>query len=185
MSDTRNEGRECRMFDSRPDTYDHIGKVRANLNRVIRALIHRAEVHDQSKLEEPELSVFNEYTPKLAESTYGSDEYKSFLEGMKAGLDHHYAQNDHHPEHFYDPDPVVSYSAGEPTSRWNRAPLTGIQAMDLVQLVEMLCDWKAATERHEDGDIRRSIEVNQERFGYGDELKQILLNTLDVIEARS
>jgi hypothetical protein len=46
----------------------------------------------------------------------------------------------------------------------------------------MLCDWKAATLRHDDGDIRRSIEINQERFGYSDELKQILINTLPLIE---
>lgn len=147
-------------YDSRPDTYAHISKVRYGLNRVIHRLLIRAHKHDQSKLEEPELSVFNAYTPKLAKSTYGSDEYKSFLAGMKVGLDHHYAANSHHPEHYAD----------------------GIRGMDLLDLVEMLCDWKAATERHEDGDIRRSIEINQERFGYSDELKQILLNTLPVIE---
>lgn len=176
------EEQEARSFDSRPDTYEHIGKVRANLSKVIRSLLHRAEVHDQSKLKEPEVSVFNEYTPKLAESTYGSDEYKSFLEGMKAGLDHHYAENDHHPEHFIDGSAPFSYFGdSEPASRFAREPLTGIQAMDLVQLIEMLCDWQAATQRHKDGDIRRSIEQNQERFGYGDELKQILLNSVEAV----
>jgi len=49
--------------------------------------------------------------------------------------------------------------------------------MDLLDLVEMLCDWKAATERHKDGDLLRSIEQNQKRFLYSDELKQILINT--------
>jgi len=39
-------------------------------------------------------------TPKLAGSTYGSEEYKAFLGQMKPALDHHYAVNDHHPEHF-------------------------------------------------------------------------------------
>jgi hypothetical protein len=54
--------------------------------------------------------------------------------------------------------------------------------MSLVQLTEMLCDWKAATLRHKDGDIRRSIEQNQQRFGYSDEVKRILLNTLPLLE---
>lgn len=36
---------------------------------------------------------------------------------------------------------------------------------------------KAATLRHNNGDLRKSIEMNQRRFGYSDELKQILLNT--------
>lgn len=147
-------------YDSRPDTHEHIGHVRDGLEFAVGELMERAAGHDRSKLEEPELSVFNEYTPKLRDSTYGSDEYKTFLEGMGEGLRHHYEVNRHHPEHFEN----------------------GIQGMNLIDLVEMLCDWKAATLRHADGDIRRSIEQNQERFGYSDELKDILLNTLEVIE---
>jgi hypothetical protein len=78
-------------YDSRPDTYEHIAEVRGRLLNVAVMLIRRAHDHDASKLAEPELSVFNEYTPKLKDSTYGSDEYKSFLEGMGEGLRHHYA----------------------------------------------------------------------------------------------
>ena len=37
----------------------------------------------------------------------------------------------------------------------------------------------AAVKRHEDGDILLSIELNQRRFGYSDELKQILINTVN------
>jgi hypothetical protein len=55
----------------------------------------------------------------------------------------------------------------------------GIQGMNLVDLVEMICDWKAATLRHENGDIFKSIEMNQNRFGYSDELKQIFINTVN------
>jgi len=58
----------------------------------------------------------------------------------------------------------------------------GLHGMSLLGLTEMLCDWKAATLRHNDGDIRKSIEINQKRFGYSDELKAILLNTLPLIE---
>jgi hypothetical protein len=57
-----------------------------------------------------------------------------------------------------------------------------IKVESLLDILEMLCDWKAAALRHNDGDIRRSIEINQERFGYSDDLKQILLNTLPVLE---
>jgi hypothetical protein len=42
----------------------------------------------------------------------------------------------------------------------------------------MLCDWRAAALRHADGDIWKSIEINQKRFGYSDELKEIFKNTL-------
>lgn len=142
-------------YDSRPDTYAHIATVREYLLKIAHNLTMRGHDHDLSKLEEPELSVFNEFTPKLKDSTYGSDEYKSFLEGMGAGLNHHYEVNDHHPEHFEN----------------------SVADMDLLQLTEMLCDWKAATLRHKDGDLRRSIEMNAQRFGYGIEIRELLLNT--------
>jgi hypothetical protein len=58
------------------------------------------------------------------------------------------------------------------------APEKGIRGMSLLGLLECLLDWKAATLRHADGDLLRSIEINQKRFGYSDELKQILLNTV-------
>lgn len=132
-------------YDSRPATYEHISEVRQRLLQVAHDLIDRAHAHDSSKLAEPELAVFDEYTPKLKDSTYGSDEYKTFLEGMGEGLKHHYAANDHHPEHHED----------------------GIYGMDLVQLIEMLADWKAATLRMADGDLDRSIRQNAGRFGYG------------------
>jgi hypothetical protein len=142
-------------YDSRPDTHTHIGEVRTRLLAVAQDLIGRADRHDASKLVSPEVQVFDEYTPKLKDSTYGSDEYKQFLVGMGEGLKHHYAANDHHPEHF----------------------ANGIEDMNLVQLLEMLADWKAATLRHADGDLCRSIEQNAERFGYGDEIKRLLTHT--------
>lgn len=146
-------------YDSRIDTHLHIGEVRNRLHKCITELLRRALVHDLSKLESPEVEIFDEFTPKLKGSTYGSEEYKQFLNSMSVGLEHHYASNSHHPEHYKD----------------------GIRGMDLLDLVEMLCDWKAATLRHADGDISRSIEINQKRFGYSDELKQIFINTLKYI----
>jgi hypothetical protein len=147
-------------YDSRIDTYAHIHCVQALMRSVIANLLRRSLVHDESKLHSPEREVFDEFTPKLADATYGSEEYKSFLSGMGDGLKHHYENNSHHPE-FH---------------------ANGINGMSLLDLTEMLCDWKAATLRHKDGDLYRSIEVNQKRFGYSDDLKQILLNTARELE---
>lgn len=147
-------------YDSTVDTFKHIAVVRGFLMRVVQSIINRAEAHDLSKLESPEKEVFDEYTPKLAESTYGSDEYKEFLKGMGVALQHHYQANSHHPEHY----------------------VKGIAGMSLLDLVEMLCDWKAATMRHNNGDILRSVELNQARFGYSDELKQIFLNSIKELD---
>lgn len=147
-------------YDSRVDTYKHIQEVQRIMSVAIRNLLLRAQDHDQSKLEDPELSIFDEFTPKLKDTTYGSDEYKQYLEEMKTALDHHYTNNSHHPEYYK----------------------TGIQEMDLCDLIEMICDWAAAVKRHADGDLLRSIEINQKRFGYSDELKSILLNTVKRLE---
>lgn len=142
-------------YDSTADTLKHSQRVGELMVQAITELSERSVRHDRSKTEPPELDVFNEFTPKLRHSTYGSDEYKGFLEAMGEGLAHHYAHNRHHPEHF-----------GE----------NGINGMTLVDLVEMLADWKAATERHEDGDLGRSLVIQAERFGPAD-LYQILFNT--------
>jgi hypothetical protein len=146
-------------YDSRPSTREHIKQVQSFISQCLADLSHRAARHDQSKLREPEVSVFDQYTPLLRGSTYGSDEYKSFLVGMGEGLQHHYAVNDHHPEHFEN----------------------GIADMNLLQVLEMLCDWKAATMRHDDGDLGRSIEQNAERFGYGEEFARLLRNTAEAM----
>lgn len=148
------------MSESKFKTMRHIETVRNYLNAMAHGLMLRGENHDQSKLAPPEVEIFEEYTPKLRDCTYGSDEYRSFLAGMKPALDHHNEVNRHHPEHFDN----------------------GVHGMNLIDLLEMLCDWKAATMRHNDGDIRRSLEINAERFGYGPELKGILLNTVEMIE---
>lgn len=148
-------------MDSRIDTYRHIQTVQRFMGRAIANLMRRQERHDQSKLISPEVEVFDEFTPRLAATTYASDEYKACLAGMKPALDHHYAVNSHHPEHYPN----------------------FIDGMSLFDLVEMLCDWKAASLRHADGDIRKSIEINQNRFGFSQELKRIMINTLPLIEA--
>lgn len=161
-------------MDSRVATYEHIQTVQRKIGNVIADLQRRQIEHDQSKLVSPEVEIFDEYTPKLKNSTYGSEEYKSFLAGMKPALEHHYFNNSHHPEYWAYNDATYY----EDDVRNGKA----ISRMSLIDLIEMLCDWKAATARHSDGDIRKSIEINQKRFGYSDELKQIFLNTLKVVE---
>lgn len=143
------------MTDSDNATLTHIRRVQRLLADVVERLIHRAIVHDESKLCEPEASMFEKYTAKLAGSTYGSPEYKQFLVEMKPALDHHYAHNSHHPEH-------------RPR---------GVSDMTLLDLIEMLVDWKAAGERHANGSIAKSLDTNRPWFGYGDELDSVLRRT--------
>lgn len=141
-------------------TKDHIKNVQMFLNFMAKEIDSRGDAHDKSKLEEPEFETFCEYTAKLATSTYGSDEYKTFLKEMKPALDHHYQNNRHHPEHFE----------------------KGIDGMNIIDVLEMLCDWKAASMRHNNGDIFKSIELNTGRFKLSPQLKNILLNSVCLFE---
>jgi hypothetical protein len=143
------------VYSSKQDTLDHIGKVKENIALIVKELTNRAEQHDASKMENPEIELFDVYTPKLAGSIYGSEEYKQFLQELKPALDHHYGVNRHHPEHFKN----------------------GIQGMNLVDLIEMFCDWYAATKRHNNGDIMKSIAINQDRFHYSEDLRAVFENT--------
>ncbi len=138
------------------DNLKHINTVRVLLNRFICELECRGIDHDGSKLEKLEVGVFAEYVPKLMNCTYGSEEYNQFLGEMRPALDHHYANNRHHPEF------------------WEN----GVNDMTLEDLVEMFCDWMAATKRHKDGNIIRSIEINSGRFAIDSQLKGIFLNTI-------
>lgn len=46
-------------------------------------------------------------------------------------------------------------------------------------MLEMLLDWKASTERMKNGgDIRRSLEINRDRFKLTPQLESILANTI-------
>lgn len=141
---------ECQLA-----TYKHIEKVREFIQFFINRLTIRGIEHDKLKLESPEVEIFAEYTPKLSETTYGSDEYLNYLNEMNGALQHHYASYRHHPEHFD----------------------KGINDMNLVDIVEMFCDWKASSLRQIDGNLLKSIESNASRFNMNSQLKQILINT--------
>ena len=149
------------MESSKKETLEHKQMVVKLMNVFVTELLNRACSHDNSKLEDPEVTLFDEYTPKLAKCTYGSEEYKSFLAGLKPALDHHYARYRHHPEHFPD----------------------GCKDMNILDVIEMLVDWKAATLRHNDGNILKSLEHNRTRFNLEKvSLYDILMNSVELLE---
>lgn len=145
-----------KKYDSAPETLEHIYRVQHYMSPIISDLTLRMEKHDQSKLNSPEKEYFDEFTPRLKTLTFGTLEYTQNIQDLKPALDHHYANNDHHPQ-FHGED--------------------GINGMNLLSLIEMIADWKAAGERGKDGNIYKSIEINAERFGISKQLKKILINT--------
>ena len=146
---------ECRV-----ETQKHIEKVRKYIRFFVDKLVTRGVLHDACKLEEPEVSIFAQYTDCLSKLTYGSEEYKENLKALGPALEHHYAKCRHHPEHF----------------------TKGVDDMTLIDIMEMLADWKAASERQHDGNLLTSIEMNSKRFNISDQLKQILINTAKLLD---
>ena len=148
------------QFDSTADTLKHIKRVNELLIDASCEILSRAKKHDQSKLEEPEKSAFDEVTPFLKNYKYGSEEYRESTRKIKPALDHHYSLNSHHPQHYEN----------------------GINGMNLFDLIEMFFDWKASGERTSEGNMENSIEINSERFGMSKQLKSIFNNTLNFYE---
>lgn len=139
------------------DLMTHKSKVSFNINAIMKSLMIAKNNHDSSKfcLEErgPYESVFN----TLQNSEYGSNEHKEALDIIKPAIDHHYKENRHHPEHFED----------------------GISGMNLVDICEMISDWKAASDR-KGSDVRNFIiTVAKKKYNMSDDLTSILLNTVD------
>lgn len=148
------------IFECRYETQKHIEKVRKYIRFITDKLTTRGVNHDAVKLDTPEVELFAEYTDVLKNLEYNSPEYKENLSKLSVALDHHYANCRHHPEHFQN----------------------GINDMNLVDIVEMLCDWKAASERQHNGNLLTSIEQNASRFKMTDQTKQILLNTAKLLD---
>ena len=146
---------ECRV-----ETQKHIEKVRKYIRFFTDKLTTRGEVHDASKLEPPEIQLFAEHTENLNKIEYGSEEYKNELAELAPALEHHYSHNRHHPEYHKE----------------------GISGMNLLDVTEMLCDWKASSERQKNGNLLKSIEINAERFNIDKQLMQILINTAQLLE---
>ena len=125
--------------------------------KYISELLDRKANHDKTKLEFPEKQEFDKYNQKLKELSIGTDEYNENIYVLRNALCHHYRYNRHHPEHFGN----------------------GIYGMTIMDLTEMICDWKASSERQKNGDIFDGIEKQSQRFNYDKSMVRVLSNTVE------
>lgn len=139
-------------------THSHIQQVGESINKITQELQNRVLVHDKSKFEDiDEIKGFIglNQDKKKNNFKFGSPEYKQALGKIQKVVDGHYSKNRHHPEY------------------WDN----GILDMDLVDVVEMFCDWTSACKRDKDGDIMKSIDICSKKFKIEPQLKAILVNT--------
>jgi hypothetical protein len=150
---------EEEIENHRNEVYKHKNLVFSAGVDMMNEFHKRLTLHDDSKINDPkECRWFSVHTPRLEKLTYGTQEYFDQLkdEDGEDVMDRHRKNNRHHPE-FHD---------------------KGIDDMNLVDIMEMLCDWIAACKRHEDGDIMKSLSVNLKRFNIDPQLVNILRNTI-------
>lgn len=135
----------------------HQNTVKKWLSHFSSILQSRVLIHDRSKLKEPELSLWK----KMDEEPmypYGSKEYSDKLKRHHHVFELHWKNPDnrHHPEHFTDPT----------------------AEMDLIDMVEMLCDWLGYKETLSYAEASKLVEQQCKRFNFPEEFRSLLLNTL-------
>lgn len=153
----KSEGARGGAFDSREEARRHVGLVSFYMAVVCEALIERAAVHDASKWTKQEYELRDKFLPELRAAKYGSAEYDAVLQKMKPAIDHHHQLNSHHPEYYSN----------------------GIFGMNLLDVVEMFCDWCAVM--HIKGESLNT-EKGARRYKIGEELSAIFKNTEKIAE---
>ena len=144
------------MADANRITQEHINRVASLIDEFVAQLEDRADNHDESKflpIEAGPLQEMQDLIDKEGPAPYGTEEYRRRTALLGPMLEHHYKNNRHHPEHFPN----------------------GMKGMTLVDVVEMLCDWKAASERG--GESRINLSYSAQKYGIDPMMLSILQNT--------
>lgn len=121
----------------------HTGMVAAYMRRLAFALLQAAQEHDLSKLTLDEFPGFVEINQTAREHEFGSPGYNASLKACGDVIGLHYARNRHHPEHH----------------------ARGVDDMNLVDFVEMVADWQAASEVYGKTTFEDGLKVLRTRFG--------------------
>jgi hypothetical protein len=145
------------------DTARHKKDVEQAIILLIAQLKKRAITHDDSKLEPDEKKAFEDVfnNTKLTNAKFGTPEYEERRIQLKKATDSHYKNNRHHPEHFED----------------------GYRGMNLVDIIEMFCDWYCAAKRRDNADLKDNLVSSQKRFGLSDDIVDIFKNTCDILDS--
>lgn len=132
------------------ETLEHNITVQKNLGKLSSSLEARSTTHDASKLSLDEFEGFVGVKLIARKFPYGSKQYEESLKDNKA-IELHFSRNPHHPEHYPN----------------------GMADMSLLDIIEMVCDWKATNEvrlRKQATEIswEDSLGVQRKRFDLTD-----------------
>lgn len=140
----------------------HKNEINILAHTFIKLFLDQINEHDNSKLKEPEISLFSSNISVFTnDNEYLSVEYNELIKQIDEGIQRHYSKNRHHPEHFEN----------------------GIDDMNLIDLLDMLFDWMASNKKYKNNyeEIEKMIKKQQDRFDISPQLINILLNTTKLI----
>lgn len=143
-------------FDFLCDTILHVGEVAENLEVCASNLRQRGFAHDRTKFKALEFDAFVSTREKFKKANFGTPEYQACIDIIKPAVDSHYANNSHHTGYYQN----------------------GIKDMSLLDILEMVCDWKAANRRSPDLDFDESINRCVKKYNISPELEKIIRTTL-------
>lgn len=129
----------------------HIRAVQELLAVMAVDLQARALTHDQSKYTKEELPLAYAKS-RLDSLEYGGEEFRAAIEELKPAVQHHYAHNSHHPEHYPH----------------------GWAGMTLLDMLEMMCDLRASLPNADYFDV---LDAHAEKHGIPKDVVLLMKNT--------
>lgn len=138
------------------DIIMHISEVQENLADMRLDLEKRGISHDRTKFMAKEFDSFVKTRPKFKKANYGSKEYQECVDIIKPAIDHHYTNNRHHTK--FHPN--------------------GFADVNLLDILEMLADWKAASRRSPDLSFEDSLPKAFKKYNIPENMQKHILATL-------
>ena len=142
-------------YDSKNTINEHISHVRTYLFKVMSEIMMRSANHDNSMMDPEEKRYLDEFIPVLSQNEPGSPEHKAALDQMLSGRDHHFQKNNHHLEHY-----------------------GSLSGMDLLDLIEWVCDQKAASMQDGNRNIVDRLNLYFKKYDFPVELIDMIHNTV-------
>jgi hypothetical protein len=143
-------------FDFLCDTMLHVSEVQENLEQISSELRKRAFAHDRTKFQALEFDSFVSTREDFKKANYGTPEYQKCCDIVQPALDNHYSNNRHH----------TGYHKN------------GIYDMNLIDILEMLADWKAASRRSPTQTFKESLPKCYKKYNINETLQKIIETTL-------
>lgn len=133
---------------------DHVMNVQYAMSDVIEFLMLKLISHDSSKVFNDDELPLLQHKYMLDQLDYGSDEFVTLVNELKPAVKEHHYNNSHHIEFFNG----------------------NIEVMNLMDLLEMLCDLRAFS-LQKNKSIKTMLDEHKERYNLSDELAEILRTT--------